>query len=89
MDQRGDKEVVQTGDQVTKKLFQVHVLERQDKQKPGREAFLGVYQDTPIQRKGVTVHVGDLQPGDVIRWKGEPLKVVWVKPWPDENGGDK
>lgn len=70
-------------------LIQVHVLERKDKQKPGREAFLGVYPDTPIQRAGVTVHVGDLQPGDIIRWKDEPLKVVWVKPWPPENGGDK
>ncbi len=74
---------------MTKDLFQVHVLERKDKQKPGREAFLGVYQDTLIKRKGKWVHVGDLKPGDVIRWKDEPLKVVWVKPWPKENGGDK
>lgn len=74
---------------MTRELFQIHVLERQDKQAPGREAFLGVYQDTPIQRAGETVHVGDLKPGDVIRFKGEPLKVVWVRPWPNENGGDK
>ncbi len=70
---------------MTKELFQVHVLERKDKQKPGREAFLGVYQDTSIQRAGETVHVGDLKPGDVIRWKGEPLKVVWVRLWPGDD----
>lgn len=74
---------------MTRDLFQVFVLERKDKQSPGREAFLGLYSDTPIQRKGETVFVGDLNPGDVIRFKGEPLKVVWVKLWPTDNGGDK
>lgn len=74
---------------MTRELFQVHVLERKDKQAPGREAFLGLYSDTTVKRKGEEVLVGDLNPGDVIRWKGEPLKVVWIKPWPTDNGGDK
>jgi len=70
------------------KLIQVHVLETKPKQKPGREVYLGLFPDTLIKRKGEMVHVGDLKPDDVVWWKGEPLKVVWVRPWPeDEIGG--
>jgi len=65
-------------------LIQVHVLETKVKQKPGRDVYLGLFPDTPIKRKGEMVHVGDLEPGDVVWWKGEPLKVVSVRPWPGE-----
>lgn len=64
-------------------LIQVHVLERKDKQKPGRDVYLGLYLDTPIKRKGEMVTVGDLKPDDIVWWENEPLKVVWVRPWPD------
>ncbi len=64
------------------RLIEVHVLERKDKQKPGRDVYLGLYPDTPIKRKGEMVTVGDLKPDDIVWWDNEPLKVVWVRPWP-------
>jgi hypothetical protein len=64
-------------------LIQVHVLERKDKQKPDRDVYLGLYPDTPIKRKGEMVTVGDLKPDDIVWWDNEPLKVVWVRPWPN------
>lgn len=73
------------GEQMSRsELFQVHVLERKDKQKPGREVYLGLFPDTPIKRKGEMVRVSDLKPDDIVWWEGEPLKVVWIKPWPVE-----
>ena len=72
------------------KLTQVHVLERKDKQKPDREVYLGLYPDTPItqlkSKDRISITVGELKPDDVIVYRGEPLKVVWVRPWP---GGDE
>jgi len=68
------------------KLIQVHVLERKDKQKPDREVYLGLYPDTPItqlkSKDKIQTTVGNLKEGDVVLYRGEPLKVVWVRPWP-------
>lgn len=69
------------------KLIQVHVLERKEKQKPGRDVYLGLYPDTPIKRKGEMVRVSDLKPDDIVWWDKEPLKVVWVRPWPGGKPG--
>lgn len=75
-------------------LVQVYVLERKDKQKPGRDVYLGLYPDTPITRldskNKIQITVGDLKEGHVIVYRGEPLKVVSVRPWPGEKtGGDE
>lgn len=72
-------------------LIQVHVLERKDKQKPDRKVYLGLYPDTPITRlkskDKIQTTVGKLEPDDVIIYRGEPLKVVWIRPWPDNQKG--
>jgi len=73
------------------KLTQVHVLERKEKQKRGRDVYLGLFEDAPItqlkSKDRIQITVNDLKPDDVIVYRGEPLKVVWVRPWP--GGGDE
>lgn len=63
------------------KMLQVKVLEKKDKQAPGREAWLMLYEWMQIKRKGKMVKVKDLVPGDIVWWANEPLKVISVKPW--------
>lgn len=61
-------------------MLEIRVLERKDKQRPGREVFLMLYESMTVKRKGEEVKASDLAPGDIVRWKGEPLKVVSIKP---------
>lgn len=63
------------------KMLQIKVLERKDKQAPGREAWLMLYEWMEIKRKGEMVKIKDLVPGDVVWWNAEPLKVVSVEPY--------
>lgn len=65
-------------------LLQVYVLERKEKQREGTEVYLGLLPDSPIIRKGEEVRADQLEPGDIIWFKNEPLKVVWIRPWPPE-----
>jgi hypothetical protein len=67
-------------------MLEIRVLERKDKQRPGREAFLMLYESMTVKRKGEEVKASDLAPGDVVRWRGEPLKVVSIKPKEKTNG---
>lgn len=66
-------------------LLQIHVLERKEKQREGREVYLGLFPDSSVIRKGDEVRADELEPDDIIWWDEQPLKVVWVRPWP---GGD-
>ena len=63
------------------KMLQIKVLERKDKQAPGREAWLMLYEWMEIKRKGEMVKVAALVPGDVVWWNDEPLKVVSIEPY--------
>ena len=62
-------------------MVKIKVLERKDKQAPGRECWLVLYTWMELQRKGETIKAADAKPGDVIRWNEEPLKVVSIEPW--------
>lgn len=65
-------------------LLQIHVLERKDKQKEGREIYLGLLPGSPVIRKGEEIRADEVRPDDIIWHRDEPLKVVWVRPWPSE-----
>jgi len=60
-------------------MLKISVLERKDKQRPGRSAYLMLYESMPVKRKGEMVAAGDLRPGDIAWWNGEPLKVVSIE----------
>ncbi len=74
-------------------LIQIHVLERKEKQREGREVYLGLMADSLVTRKGEKVRAEDVRPDEIIWFRDEPLKVVWVRPWPSEreeqNGKEK
>lgn len=61
-------------------MLEILVLERKDKQRPGRTAYLMLYESMTVTRKGEEVKASDLAPGDIVRWRDEPLKVVSIKP---------
>lgn len=60
-------------------FLEISVLERKDKQSAGRSAYLMLYESMPVKRKGEMVKAGDLRPGDIVWWNGEPLKVVEIR----------
>lgn len=62
-------------------LLRIRVLETKDRQRPGRDVSLGLYPDATVTRRGERVPVAELKPGDIIRYKGEPLRVVSVEEW--------
>jgi len=64
---------------VTRDLLKIKVLETQDKQRPGRDVSLCLYPEMTVTRRGELVAAADLKPGDIIRWKGEGLRVVSVE----------
>ncbi len=70
-------------------MVKIKVLERKDKQAPNRECWLVLYTWMELQRKGQTIKAADVQPGDVVRWNGEPLKVVSIEPWEKSNEREK
>ncbi len=63
------------------KLLRIRVLETKDKQRPGRDVSLGLYADATVTRRGEQVVVAELKPDDIIRYKGEALRVVSVEEW--------
>ncbi len=70
-------------------MVKIKVLERKDKQAPNRECWLVLYTWMELQRKGQTIKAADVQPGDVVRWNDEPLKVVSIEPWEKSNEREK
>lgn len=69
---------------VVGELIQIHVLERKDKQREGREVYLGLLPGSTVIRKGEEVRADQVQADDIIWFRDEPLKVVGVRPWPSE-----
>ncbi len=65
-------------------MLQIHVLERKEKQREGREVYLAILSETLVIRRGEEVAASEVEPGDIIWWKDEPLKVVAIRPWPPE-----
>ena len=65
-------------------LIQVKVLERKEKQQDGMEVYLGLLADSPIIRRGEEIRADEMEPGDIVWFKDEPLKVVSIRPWPPE-----
>ena len=65
-------------------MLQIHVLERKEKQREGREGYLAILPETLVICRGKVVAASEVKPDDIIWWKDEPLKVVTVRPWPSE-----
>jgi len=62
-------------------MLQIRVLETKDKQRPGRDVSLCLYPHMTVERGGELVAASELKPDDVIRYKGEGLKVVSIEEW--------
>lgn len=70
-------------------MVKIRVLERKDKQAPGRSCYLMLYEWMEVKRKGEMIKAKDVQPGDVVWWADEPLKVVSIEPWEESNERQK
>ncbi len=70
-------------------MVQIKVLERKEKQRPGRTVYLVLFESTELKRKGEMVQASAVAPGDVVWWRGEPHKVVWIKPWEGNDEPEK